>query len=134
MQRHHDWPERLSAFIATARARPFAYGPHDCVSFANGAVEAMTGKSVMPRLRYSTALGALRALKREGGVHKAIAARLPEIPPATAQRGDVGTVLVDTPNGPTTSACIVLGEKLAAAGADGLTFLSRSRLRAAFRV
>ena len=43
MTRLRDWRTRLAAYLAAGRAKPFAYGEHDCARFAAGAVEAVTG-------------------------------------------------------------------------------------------
>ncbi|MBB4620123.1 DUF6950 family protein, partial [Sphingomonas abaci] len=68
MHRYPDWEARLAAYLEPLRARPFAWGRHDCSTFAAGAVEAMTGVDPMPefRGRYSTARGSVRALRRFG--------------------------------------------------------------------
>lgn len=134
MKRFSDWPERLARYIASRTATPFKYGPHDCARFANGAVIAQTGVNVMTGLRYSSAAGAQRILNAEGGLHAAMAARLPEIPPAMARRGDVGLVRVETPTGVMLSACVVLADKLAAATNVGVTYRPRSDLVTAFRI
>lgn len=128
------WPELLDAYIASRSRTPFEFGPNDCARFANGAVLAMTNANLMAAMRYNSARGAARILKREGGLRAALARRLPEISPARAQRGDVGLVQVQTPTGLALAACVVLGDKLAAPGPAGVTYLARAHLRAAFKV
>lgn len=93
MKRLPDWRSRLFAYIDDARARPFAWGRHDCAFFAAGAVEAMTGEDFAAgfRGRYTTPRGALIVLRRAGFVDLASLAgsRLPEIHPSQARAGDV---------------------------------------------
>ncbi len=93
MHRKPDWEVRLADFLEPLRARPFAWGEHDCCTFAAGAVQAMTGVDPMPefRGRYSTPRGSARALRRFGA--GTLAATLDSKFEATdaglAQRGDI---------------------------------------------
>lgn len=135
MKRRPDWPDALGAYIASRRAKPFSHrAQHDCARFAAGAVKAQTGANLMAGLRYTSAAGAHAALRAEGGLLAALQRRLPQIAPALARRGDVGLCNTQGPNGHMPAVCVVLGEKLAAPGLDGLVFLPRAGLRAAFRV
>src|SRR5690242_8272988 len=43
LKRYQDWPERLAAFVATMRDRPFAWGSWDCCLFVAAAIKEMTG-------------------------------------------------------------------------------------------
>ena len=61
---------------------------------------------------------------------KFVGARLPEIEPYKAQRGDVA--LIDTPLGDALS--LVIGDKVAAMGKDGLIFLPLSAAKQAWKV
>lgn len=84
-----DWPERLAAYLAHARPLRFTWGTHDCVTFAAGAVQAITGQDVLP-LRWPDAAHAARALRRLGGLPAAVGLMLPALAtPGLAQRGDV---------------------------------------------
>jgi len=62
LHRLPDWRPRLVSFVNSVRARPFAYGTHDCALFAAGAVEAMTGVDLAKDWR-----GAYSSLKE--GLH-----------------------------------------------------------------
>ena len=67
MQRLPDWRARLGAHIAAHRTRPFAYGEHDCATFAAGAVQAVTGSDPAPGLAgYTTRTDGIRRLRRSG--------------------------------------------------------------------
>lgn len=93
MHRYPDWEVRLAAYLEPLRTRPFAWGDHDCCTFAAGAVAAMTGVDPMPefRGRYSTAIGSARALRRFGQVTLAatLGAKFRQVPPALCHRGDI---------------------------------------------
>lgn len=87
------WRPRLVAYLEAVRARPFAYGSHDCALFVAGAVEAMTGFDAAAgfRERYDSLKGGLKLLSK--GDHVALVGRLlEEITPAFAQVGDVAVI------------------------------------------
>ena len=95
MQRLPDWRTRLGAHIAAHRTRPFAYGAHDCATFAAGAVQAVTGSDPAAGLTgYTTRAGGLRRLRRNGlEDHVAfVASRFAEIPVAGAGQGDLAVI------------------------------------------
>lgn len=95
MSRHPDWPERLAAYIAGTRSLPFAWGWHDCGTFAAGAVLVITGRDVRPDI-WVDRRGAARLLRSAGGLAGVLDTALPRLAaPTLAQRGDV--VLVHTP-------------------------------------
>jgi hypothetical protein len=93
MTRKPDWEARLAAYLEPLRARPFAWGQHDCCTFSAGAVAAMTDVDPMPefRGRYTTAIGSARALRRfgRGTLAATLDAKFERVEPAFAQRGDV---------------------------------------------
>lgn len=132
MVRRPDWRVRLDAHLAAAARHPFAWGSHDCVSFAAGAVEAMTGEDLRAGTRYATAIGARRLLRRLGAADVLGLARahLPEIPVAAARIGDLAAVA--TPDGP--ALAVVGGGHVLAPAHQGLAALPLSAAHAAFRV
>ncbi len=93
MDRKPDWETRLAAYLEPLRLRAFAWGEHDCCTFAAGAVEAMTGVDPMPefRGRYSTARGSVRALRRlgAGDLAATLDGKFEAVEPSLAQRGDI---------------------------------------------
>lgn len=102
MSRYMDWDKRLAHFLAANRTRPFRWGEWDCCLFAADAVHAITGHDYAAAYRgkYSTELGAVRALKRygQGSLAATMDALLGNrVAACTAMRGDV--VAVDTPSG-----------------------------------
>lgn len=94
MGRVEDWPIRLDSLIAEARNRPFAWGAHDCGTFAAEVVNALTGQVLPLPKGYRTARGAALAMRRKtGSSHMTGAASFflgdPLASPLLAQRGDV---------------------------------------------
>jgi hypothetical protein len=90
-----DWPERLAQYLAAHRSTVFAWGRHDCVKFAAGAVQAITGCDLLPEV-WADKAGAARVLRRLHGLVPAVSQSLPLLASAAwAQRGDV--VLVQQP-------------------------------------
>lgn len=87
-----DWEQRLSEYIESVRDTPFVWGEHDCCTNFFDAALAMTGTDLWHdfRGRYSTELGAFRALKRygNGDIEPTLDARCEAIPVGFAQRGD----------------------------------------------
>jgi hypothetical protein len=68
MTRLELWPSRLDAVIQAAATRPFAWGEHDCCTFAADCVEAVTGTRVWPADfgTYTTSMGAQKAMFARG--------------------------------------------------------------------
>lgn len=93
--RNEGWERRLADAIEAARARPFAWGVHDCATWAADVRRAITGDDLADawRGRYRTAAGAARLLRRLGfgSLIEAATARLgPPLPSVLmARRGDV---------------------------------------------
>lgn len=129
-----DWQARLVTYLHAARLRPFAYGRHDCSLFAADCVSAMTGQdmAVPWRGRYTTLRGGIRVLRRAGyRDHVALTASLfPEIPPLSAQPGDLAVVPTD--EGPALG--VVQGEAVYLLGPTGLGLVSLLLAQRAFRV
>jgi hypothetical protein len=96
-----DWPERLADLLDTRLAMPFAWGSHDCATFAADEAEAVI-----------SALGGLEAAADDA--LRAIGAV--DCPPALAQRGDLALFL--TGNMPALG--VIEGADVVAPGFDGL--------------
>lgn len=87
-----NWPERLTAFLASLQNVPFAWGTHDCCTLAFDAVRVMTGQDRLAdvRGRYADARSAYGILRTEGGLADFTAQRLGvSVRPELAGRGDV---------------------------------------------
>ena len=116
MKRLPDWPERLSAYVEACRAMPFVWGEHDCVLFAAGAVEAVTG--VRPALPVWRSQEEARVMLRaERGLRRALDRRMPQIETAQAGRGDL--LLVQQPNDGGSLLTVCVGDRWCAPGAAG---------------
>lgn len=138
MTRLVDWRGRLAAAIEIYRRAPFAYGAADCALLALAAVEAQTGRDIVPAAwrRYHTELGALRVMRRAGFASLAdmAASVLPEIHPSRAGLGDIMAMPVQGPFGQALGVCN--GERVFVFGRehDGLGLVSRLGAVRAFRV
>lgn len=128
--RKQDWPERLGDFIEQRRDTPFVWGKSDCCLFAADGVEVITGIDFAEKWRgkYSSALGAMRFVRQDGGIDKLVS--LESLPALMAQRGDV--VMVGTQGDYALGVC--LGRSLAAQGPDGVQFLPADRALLAWKV
>lgn len=123
----------LHRYIAGARATPFAYGTHDCATFAAGWVLARTGRDVTGGLagRYTTLRGGLRVARAAGFANQVeIAASV--LPPREGlpRTGDV--VEVAAPEGPALGICS--GEAVHLLTHDGVTAYPAGRAVRAFKV
>lgn len=118
--RREGWELDLHAAIEGARHRPFAWGTHDCATWAAGVCRVLTGSDVAADWRgsYRSARGALRAIRSTGArdlagaVTERLGAPLPAV--TLAQRGDI--VCSSQALG------ICTGSDAAFLGAEGLVF------------
>jgi hypothetical protein len=97
------WRARFSSYLIEVAGKPFEWGAHDCALHPADGVLAITGVDLAAdfRGRYTTEIGAAKALKRHGSgdLASTFAAKMPEIDPAGARVGDV--VIFDGPFGET---------------------------------
>ena len=115
----------LATYVAARETVPFAWGLHDCVTFAAGAVLALTGRDPLADIAaWTTERAALRELDRRGGLAAAVSSVLTEIPLAHAHRGDIGAV--DGVRGPLL--VVIEGMTLVGPDRDGLARLPRTKL------
>lgn len=94
-----DWHPRLASYLAQVMRRAFRPGSHDCVLFAAGAVEALTGVDLAAEFRgtYRTLAEGQEVLVARGFAdHIALVESLFEpVAPALAQVGDLAVVPSD---------------------------------------
>jgi hypothetical protein len=135
------WPHRLNALVLRHQHTPFAWGVHDCLTWAADVALALHGTDTLHRGRpavqpRSNARQAWRALKERGGPLGAlgngfITAGLPGVAVASAQVGDL--LLVDThPRWPALAVCN--GDTALAPGRAGLVALPAWRAARAWRL
>lgn len=95
LRRTAGWELRLADYIEGRLDRAFDWGPHDCASFAAGAVHALTGSAtdeILPGA-WATRREAVATVRRLGGLRAATEAALgPAQAPALARIGDIGLV------------------------------------------
>ncbi|MGF7160121.1 hypothetical protein FHS85_001744 [Rhodoligotrophos appendicifer] len=128
-----NWPERLFDAIRSHEARPFEWAVSDCWGMAMDVVKAMTGHEPFASARkYKSARGARGALHRRGfaTIVHALAAEFEEVPPAMAQRGDLGVIEVEHEQ----AAAICEGVMFVAKARTGVIRVPRSHVIQAFRV
>jgi hypothetical protein len=130
-----DWEERLATLTHEAQTRVFGWGMFDCCVFAAEAVEAVTGRNPMDRVRtlYDDAATAARLVRRLGGLREAVTHALGVEPTAAvkcAQRGDI--VLVRQPKQPALG--VVIGQSALVPLAHGVQRVSMGDWLAAWRV
>lgn len=102
MNRLDNWPTLLAKYFLEKKDQPFVWGVNDCCRFADGAVIAITGHSMMQSFNYATEKQALRLLKTR--LEELVSKELGQsIKPAFAQRGDV--VLVQRGEMPALAVC-----------------------------
>lgn len=130
-----QWERLLAAAIDTARAKPFAWGVHDCPTFAFETRMILTAGEDIAALwrgRYTTHLGGLRVMRRLGWASLEDMGRAllgePRATPLLAQRGDI--VLTDTGLG----FGVVIGATAVGLAPEGLTFASLTSCRLAWPI
>lgn len=127
-----DWQSRLATVMRDAAARPFAWGEHDCVTFAAACIEAVTGVDPIAdvRTQWADERQALRLLAAGGGLRALLGQRLlPREVPALAQPGDVGVCLQDGRDG----LCVCGGVNWHMPAKDGLATLDHLQVVQAWR-
>lgn len=136
LDRLPDWPERLADGLRSTgwRARHFAWGQHDCVTFAAHCAELITGQDLLAELRgqWTDRASAVRLLRRLGGMREAVTRVLgPELPtPALAWRGD----LVLTSQGGKPALAVCNGAYAVGPGRGAIVRVPMSEGRAAWAV
>lgn len=131
MKRVLQWERELQRFLTEYRDTPFAWGTHDCATFASEWVRRATGQ-VLFTPDYTDAAGGAARMAADGGVIAQVSAVLgPPIDSATpglvAMRGDI--VLVPVPTADERTALgVVAGRWVASPGADGMVLICRSRI------
>ncbi len=141
MHRKDSWLDDLAIYINQTMHKRFRWGSHDCIIFATGAVEAMTGVNVIYDLQgYRNTREALKALMKYSGrdlegacVAVAEHHKIPEIPPDLA--GHTGDIVLLKEGG-------FIGETLAlcysgflfAPGEKGLMVMSDEKAVRAWRL
>ena len=102
MKRLDNWPRLLAEYLLLKKNEPFVWGVNDCCRFADGAVIAITGQSMMQSFNYTNEKEALRLLKTS--LEALTSNELGQsIKPAFAQRGDV--VMIQRSEMPSLAIC-----------------------------
>jgi hypothetical protein len=110
--RPDGWERRLIDAMGDARARPWAWGSHDCVTFAFRTAGAMLGGPTVWHEwagRHCTAWGAARLLRSGGGLLAMLDRGADRIAPAVALRGDVAAFAVGSDRTPEAGGVLAVG-------------------------
>lgn len=115
------WERRLAELELAARGRSFAWGMHDCCTWAAECVHAVTGQDVLADLRgrWRTEPEAAAVLRELGGLRQAVTQRVGTEPLPTvllAQRGDLVLLAL----GNTQALGVCMGAFAVAPAEDGL--------------
>jgi hypothetical protein len=145
LTRSHSWERELHSFLSSRIALPFAYRTNDCSVFACDGIQAMTGVDIAEDfrvIRYATAIGALRAIRKVTGgstVEDAAAYcadkySLPELThPLLAKRGDL--VLIEQSAGNLVMGLVhMTGSYVVAPGDPGLLRLPLTAIKKAWSI
>ncbi len=144
MNRKENWPEKLADYISVCQEKKFRWGTHDCLRFAAGAIEAMTGVDLFDdyfeKINFKPYRNRAEAYKLLGETYEGELERLcevfavyndwPEVEKYYARRGDLA--IIPTPEGDALAICI--GSQCTAASAKGLAFVSVEQVKRAWRI
>lgn len=130
--RRNDWQERFAAYLRARREMPFAWGTHDCCTFAAGAVEAISGRNPMAAIApYADERTAARMVRDAGGLTPLASSLLGDpVTPLLAAVGDV--VLLE--NGDRELLGICNGTTAIAAALDGMAAIEMTAALAAWKI
>ena len=132
LRRLPRWPDRLTDFIESRRAMPFAWGSNDCITFCIDAVHAITGIRVLSEIGWTDEASAMAAFEAVGGRVAAISSVLgrPNQNWREIKRGDVA--LAEQDGQVVTMLCA--GAYLCGPGLDGIGFHPISATRMFWKV
>lgn len=80
-------------YLEQQSRKPFVWGVSDCIQFAGGMVEQMTGHNPADKYRYSSEREALQIIAQAGGLASLITAEMGEPRPSIAEAVDGDVVL-----------------------------------------
>ena len=121
------WEDRLVDVVASAKAKPYKLGEHDCFRVATAAVEALTGQDLwVPWAgKYKSKTAALKRIAAFGRDFTAAASKLFAVEPGPmplARRGDICEFFFNGEQ----HLGIVMGIDVAVLGEEGLIHVPRS--------
>ena len=114
----------VPAFAAVVRRywrAPFAWGVVDCCTFAAHSIEALTGRSPLRGLAWSSRAQAVAVLRERGGLRAAVVDHLGQPSHAAPQVGDIG--LHHQAKAGRAALCVWLGTQWRSPGPAGLVVI-----------
>lgn len=131
LTRNPLWPDLLADYLGARLAMPFTWGSHDCCMFAAEWVRICTGEDFAKgyRGKYRSEAGALKLLKRDGGVVGIAKKHLQPVPINFAHRGDLVVYKDPSRKGPAwaiNTLGILTGESAAFATPEKLLHVNRA--------
>lgn len=132
--RPEGWELRLHQTLVRYSEAPFEWGSQDCFTLCTDVVKAMLQEQRGEWREYTSAKDALQILKEQGfrDIGEAFASVFEEIPPAFAQRGDIGRA--DYPGAKFGGGVVFIGHEVVCKAEQGLVRLPVSAVQRAFRV
>lgn len=137
-----DWRDRLEAYLAEVKGRPFSWATHNCLTFTTGAVAAMTGHPITDVQAYLRWTGDRMPTRRDvlrymhgyaGGLETTLARTLQQVGAQRRPWPGAGDVVLAPVNGP--SCCgICLGRRSAFVTDAGLVYTRPRAITAAWRI
>jgi hypothetical protein len=116
----------LPDYIASHLSKPFKWGEQDCMHFACGWVERVTGRDLLvPYRPWASTRQAMRKIRQVGGLVAFFDTHFKRIEPNLAHDGDL-TVIRD-------SAALFSGAQVVSVGETGLVFIDRTEALCAWR-
>lgn len=115
----------LPEYITAHLGRGFEWGSNDCILFAIGWLEHVTGRDYLSKYKpWATAREAIRKVDEAGGLEGLFDAQLQRINPHLAVDGDIA--LIDR------TAFLFSGPHIVSVGESGLVFLNRMDAKCAW--
>ena len=131
--RKENWDTELFNFINSKKYTSFQWGVHDCIMFAVGCAQAMTGIDLAEKYRgYATEDEAMEIIKVAGGFKELVTENMgKEISPKMARRGD--WVLLELNEMPSLAVCLG-SQAMGVRKESGLALRPMPEAKAAWRI
>lgn len=128
MTRVIDWPERLSAVVASAQDQPYVLGVWDCLRFSCKCIDEMTGINYWPRFEgYRTRREALVTILKIAPTLADAVTKVLGVDPIDVAFAGRGDLVIYNDGEDHLGICV--GPTVAVLGAESLAFVPRENPR-----